>query len=217
MYQFLVKIGLVFTLLWNFCFGAIMPVKQSPASENGSLAAVDALGRTVVSAGQSKKLVGMFYFLFNGDYGEQGPYDITKILENDPEAYLSGARWEAAGGGPFLVSHHWGEPLFGYYFQTDRWVLSRHCQLLTDAGVDFIVFDTANNDIYYDRLLALLDVWYGYYMDGWPVPKLAFYTHTDSGKRMNEIYDTYYNNGARQRDPAQATEARGCDPSRCRG
>ena len=136
----------------------------------------------------------MFYFLFNGDYGDQGPYDITKIIENDPQAYLSGERWEAAGGGPFLVSHHWGEPMCGYYFQTDKWVLSRHCQLLTDAGVDFLVFDITNNDIYYDRICALLDVWYGYYIDGWNVPKLAFYTHTDSGRRMNEICETYYNN-----------------------
>lgn len=195
-YQFFVKIGLVFTIIWQTCIGAYLPVQQTTVKENGSLAAVDALGRQVVSAGESKKLVGMFYFLFNGDQGENGPYDITKIMENDPQAYLSGERWEAAGGGPFLSSHHWGEPLFGYYFQTDKWVLSRHCQMLTDAGVDFLVFDTTNDQIYEDRITALIDVWYHYYLDGWNVPKLAFYTHTDSGNRMNEIYDTYYNNTA---------------------
>ena len=201
-YQIFVKIGLVFTLLWQTLFGAHLPVRQKTAQVNGSLAAVDELGRSVVSAGESKKLVGIFYFLFNGDGGEKGPYDITKILENDPEAYLSGERWEAAGGGPFLTSHHWGEPLFGYYFQTDRWVISRHCQMLTDAGVDFLVFDTTNNDIYIDRVLTLLDVWYAYYLDGWNVPKLAFYTNTDSGTRMNEIYDAYYNNaGLKEKYP----------------
>ena len=125
----------------------------------------------------------------NGDGGDSGPYDITKIIENDPEAYLSGERWEAAGGGPFLADHYWGEPLFGYYFQTDRWVLSRHCQMLTDAGVDFLVFDTTNgfSETDYNRVLALIDVWYGYYTDGWNVPKLAFYTNTDSGWRLTEF------------------------------
>ena len=194
MYQILVKIGLIFTLLWQTCFGAFLPVCQHTVKENGSLAAVDELGRQTVTAGESKKLVGIFYFLFNGDGGSEGPYDVTKIIENDPEAYASGERWEAAGGGPFLASHHWGEPLFGYYFQTDKWVLSRHCQMLTDAGVDFLVFDTTNNDIYVDRVTALIDVWYGYYLDGWNVPKLAFYTNTDSGERMNQIYDAFYNN-----------------------
>ena len=193
-YQFFVKIGLIFTLLWQACFGAGLPVSRNVVNENGSMAAVDELNRSVVTAGKSKKLVGIFYFLFNGDNGDVGPYDITKILENDPEAYLSGERWEAAGGGPFTVSHHWGEPLFGYYFQTDKWVLSRHCQMLTDAGVDFIVFDTTNRDIYYDRITALIDVWYSYYLEGWNVPKLAFYTNTDSGERMNQIYDAYYHN-----------------------
>ena len=196
MYQFFVKIGLVFTMLWQTLFGAGLPVRQKTVNVNGSLAAVDALGRSVVSAGDSKKLVGTFYFLFNGDGGDSGPYDVTKIIENDPQAYASGERWEAAGGGPFLANHHWGEPLFGYYFQTDQWVLSRHCQMLTDAGVDFLVFDTTNNDIYVDRVTALIDVWYRYYLDGWNVPKLAFYTNTNSGERMNQIYDAYYNNAA---------------------
>ncbi|MCR5042000.1 MAG: hypothetical protein K6C36_07895 [Clostridia bacterium] len=194
MYQLIVKIGLIFTILFQTCFGFCRPVRQNTVPQNGSLAATDSLGRSVVSAGESEKLVGIFYFLFNGDGGENGPYDVTKIIETDPQAYLSGERWEAAGGGPFLSSHHWGEPLFGYYFQTDKWVLSRHCQMLTDAGVDFIVFDTTNNDIYIDRVTALIDVWYSYYLDGWNVPKLAFYTNTDSGNRMNQIYDAYYNN-----------------------
>ena len=196
MYQLFVKIGLVFTLIWSSCFGAVLPVQHKTVPENGSLAAVDELGRQTVSAGESKKLVGMFYFLFNGNSGEQGPYDITKILEKDPQAYLSGERWEAAGGGPFLVDHHWGEPLFGYYFQTDRWVISRHCQMLTDAGVDFLVFDTTNgfSETDYNRVCTLIDVWYGYYTDGWKVPKLSFYTHSDSGKVMNAIYDAFYNN-----------------------
>ena len=195
-YQFIVKIGLAFTLLWTTCFGAWLPVENNVVKVNGSMAAVDELGRTVVSAGESKKLVGIFYFIFNGNGGDNGPYDITEILKNDPQAYLSAERWEAAGGGPGFADHHWGEPLFGYYFQTDKWVLSRHCQMLTDAGVDFLVFDTTNgfSETDYNRVSALIDVWYGYYTDGWDVPKLSFYTNSDSGNVMNAIYDAFYNN-----------------------
>ncbi len=193
MIQYLTYVVLVFVLIFKtiFPFGMI---RQTTATETGSLAATDALGRQAVSAGQSEKKVGIFYFLWNGEHSQSGPYDITKIIENDPLAYTSVERWEAAGGGPYAVWHHWGEPLFGYYFQSDRWVVSRHCQMLTDAGVDFMVFDTTNAVPYTERVLELIDVWYGYLQQGWKVPQLAFYTNSASGAIANLLYDTLYNN-----------------------
>ena len=196
MYQLIVKIGLILTMIWNICFGANAPIRQQEVKENGSLAAVDELGRKVVSAGPSEKQVGVLYFLWAGEHGTDGPYDITEITKRDPQAYLSAERWEAAGGGGYGAFHHWGEPLFGYYLQSDRWVLSRHCQMLTDAGVDFIVFDATNGFSYLDRAKDLIDVWYGYLEDGWKVPQLAFYTNSASGKTINAIYDGLYNNAA---------------------
>ena len=193
MIQYLTYVVLVFVLIFKtiFPFGMI---RQTTAAETGSLAATDALGRQAVSAGQSEKKVGIFYFLWNGEHSQSGPYDITKIIENDPLAYTSVERWEAAGGGPYAVWHHWGEPLFGYYFQSDRWVVSLHCQMLTDAGVDFMVFDTTNAVPYTERVLELIDVWYGYLQQGWKVPQLAFYTNSASGAIANLLYDTLYNN-----------------------
>jgi len=32
------------------------------------------------------KQVGLFYFLWLGEHGRKGPYDVTKILEADPDA-----------------------------------------------------------------------------------------------------------------------------------
>ena len=194
MYQLIVKIGLILTMIWNICFGANAPIRQQEVKENGSLAAVDELGRKVITAGKSEKQVGVFYFLWAGEHGTDGPYDITEITKKDPQAYLSAERWEAAGGGGYGAFHHWGEPLFGYYLQSDRWVISRHCQMLTDAGVDFIVFDATNGFSYLDRAKDLIDVWYGYLEDGWKVPQLAFYTNSASGKTINAIYDGLYNN-----------------------
>ena len=194
MVQYLTYVVLLFTLIFNTLFPVSGIVRKTEAAETGSLAAADALGRQAVSAGESKKKVGVFYFLWNGEHSKDGPYDVTKIIENDPGAYTSVERWEAAGGGPYATWHHWSEPLFGYYFQSDRWVVSRHCQMLTDAGVDFMVFDTTNAVTYLDRARELIDVWYGYMQQGRNVPKLAFYTNASSGRVVNELYDALYNN-----------------------
>jgi len=183
------------------CFISLFGLFQCPQTTqtvtgNGSLAGVDALGRQAVSAGQSKKQVGLFYFLWCGAHGTGGPYDNTKIVAEHPDAIASEDAWTAAGGGPRIAHHHWGEPLFGYYTNTDTWVYRKHCQMLTDAGVDFLVFDTTNKVIYEDSMAALLSVWYEYLEAGWSVPKLSFYTNTDAGETMNAIYDAYYNNAA---------------------
>ena len=33
-----------------------------------------------------ERQVGLFYFLWLGEHGRKGPYDVTKILEADPDA-----------------------------------------------------------------------------------------------------------------------------------
>ena len=194
MIQFLTYVLLIFLLVFRTIFPFYGIIHKTVSPDNASLAATDALGRQVVSAGESQKKVGVFYFLWNGEHSQGGPYDVTKILENDPLAYTSVERWEAAGGGPYAAWHHWGEPLFGYYFQSDRWVVSRHCQMLTDAGVDFMVFDTTNGVPYTERALELIDVWYGFMQQGRKVPQLAFYTNSASGRVINGLYDALYNN-----------------------
>jgi hypothetical protein len=147
----------------------------------------------VVSAAESDKKVGVFYFLWLEE-GMAGPYNITEIVSAHPDAVESEEKWMQYGGGGYGAFHHWGEPLFGYYASDDRWVLSRHCQMLTDAGVDFMVFDATNGYAYIDAARALIDVWYGYYEQGWDVPRLAFYTNANSGNVINQIYDELYNN-----------------------
>lgn len=161
--------------------------------KNGSLACADALGREVVSScGQTSRQVGIFYFLWQGEHGTGGPYDNSKIVAAHPEAVLSEANWRAAGGGAEQEHHFWGEPLFGYYTSKDKWVMRKHLQMLTDAGVDFLVMDTTNAVTYSQRVKDLIDVWYPYLVDGWDVPRIAFYTNTVSGLTMNRLYDELY-------------------------
>jgi len=160
---------------------------------NGSLVAVDALGRSVKSAGESEKKVGMFYFLWSiEDFAKV--YNITEIVKNNPDAIQSEQAWQDAGGGGRYEFHHWNEPMFGYYSARDAWVLNKHLQMLTDAGVDFLVFDATNKYTYDDYAKALIEVWYRYLLAGVKVPKLAYYTNTESGNTMNALYDNIYQN-----------------------
>lgn len=166
------------------------------SDKNGALAGTDALGRTIdlKDSGVRDRKVGIFYFLWQGEHGTDGPYDNNKIVANNPDAIKSEENWINAGGGPLYAHHFWGEPLFGYYRSSDKWVMRKHLQMLTDAGIDFLVFDATNAYTYSDRVKELISVWYEYLKDGVDVPKLAFYTNTKSGETMRKIYDELYNN-----------------------
>jgi len=166
---------------------------------NGTYGGTDDLGRMLsndVTAGETRadRYVGIFYFLWQGEHGTGGPYDNTKIVKENPDAISSEAAWIEAGGGGVGEHHFWGEPLFGYYTSSDTWVMRKHCQMLTDADVDFICFDTTNAFTYTERVKQLISVWYEYLEQGYDVPKLVFYTNSASGKTMNTIYKDIYQN-----------------------
>ncbi len=140
--------------------------------------ATDALGRMLPSSHEvglprDNKTVGIFYFLWLGRHGEQGPFDISKILRADPTAMDNrlSSQW-----GPLGAPHHWGEPLFGYYVSDDDCVLRKHAQMLVDAGVDMVVFDVTNQFTYPESWRALCRVWEQMRQEGNRVPQIAFLT-----------------------------------------
>lgn len=84
--------------------------------------ATDALGRKLpgydeCGPSRENKYVGIFYFNWLGQHGQDGPYDITKILKDNP----NDPKW-----GPEHAFHHWGEPELGYYVSDDEWVIRRY-------------------------------------------------------------------------------------------
>lgn len=179
------------------------PFEQSDEYENtaGTRAnvtyAVDDLGRKLLTAKSVKseregKYVGIFYFLWEGEHGTDGPYD-NSITEKGMGALYSESGWMSAGGGPVHAHHHWGKPLFDYYVSADRWVTRKHIQMLTDAGVDFVVFDTTNGVTYTDNALAFMKIAHEYNQAGFKAPKVVFYTNTRSGETMEKIYRKIYN------------------------
>lgn len=166
---------------------------------DGTYGGIDDLGRelpldTDVSDEREGKTVGIFYFLWHGEHGTGGPYDNYKIVLEHPDAIESEKKWQSYGGGPQGAMSYWGEPLFGYYFASDKWVLRKHLQMLTDAGIDYLVMDTTNNVDYAARTKDVIEVWYEYLEKGYDVPKLSFYTNTNSGDTIMKIYKNIYNN-----------------------
>ncbi|MFA6620117.1 MAG: hypothetical protein WCS90_03185 [Bacilli bacterium] len=151
----------------------------------------DGLGREL-NAGDSEnsRQVGMFYFLWHGAH-ETGIYDITQLLANDPDDLWS---LEDNPASPINAFHYWGEPLYGYYRSEDPWILARHLELLTMAGVDYLVFDTTNAVIYADTVDALCETFIAAQKQGWKVPKIAFYTNSSSASTLSSIYERWYKN-----------------------
>lgn len=165
---------------------------------NGAFSAADALGRVLpldVTVEEREdgveRTVGIFYFLWKGQHGKNGPYD-NSVIEKAAGATESEEAWVRAGGGQRGEMHFWGKPLFGYYFDGDSWVMRKHVQMLTDAGIDYLVFDATNAYTYTSQALTLFKILLEYQKAGWDVPRVAFYTNTSSGKTMNAIYNEIY-------------------------
>ena len=141
-------------------------------------------------APRENRFVAVFYFLCLGQYGEPGPFDNTQILAADPAALTKPASplWGPAG-----TSHHWGEPLFGYYVSDDDVVLAKHAQMLDDAGVDVVIFDTSNQLTYPRAWQALCRVWEGIRQRGGHTPQIAFLTPFWQPKKVvAELYHELY-------------------------
>lgn len=162
-----------------------------------SLAGTDDFGRTFSSASARKedKEVGIFYFIWHGSE-ERGIYDVSELLKNNPAALndvSSGTGQPAAS--PLGSFHYFAEPLFGYYDSRDPWVIARHCELFTMAGIDYLVFDTTNSFTYDSAVLAIIDTFSKFAAQGFKVPKLAFYTNSHSEQTVNNIYKAFYESG----------------------
>lgn len=162
---------------------------------NGTLAGVDSLGRVLPEACDAAVpggKVGVFYFLWLGADNSEELDDVSEIIKNDPTAYETEEKWAAAGGGGYFATHFWGKPLFGYYTMNDEWVIRKHAQMLSAAGVDYIIFDTTNSRDYIAQALKVLKVFNEFYQEGISVPQVAFYTNTNSGERITSIYEKLY-------------------------
>jgi hypothetical protein len=160
--------------------------------------ATDALGRSLPLASEvgppkTNRFVGIFYFI-NHAGGPRcdllnGPYDLAKIFTRDPEVMK---KPDSPFWGSIGTAYYWGEPVFGYYRSNDPWVLRRHAQLLADAGVDVLIFDTTNAETYPENYLVLCEVFAGVRRAGGRTPQIAFMVNTKAGETAQKIYAELY-------------------------
>lgn len=157
-------------------------------------AGVDDLGRALegIKGGDDTKEVGIFYFPWAGTMGFESVHDTSKILEKDPEAPKDYLSWMKAGGGGVGDIHWWGEPIFGYYTSSDRWVIERDVQMLTDAGIDFLMMDASNGIAYEEKWPLILEVLDKYYRQGFEVPQVTAVTYGSSGLTIETLYEEVY-------------------------
>ena len=171
--------------------------------------AKDDLGRKIAIDQKIKddKYVGIFYFIWQGAHGYDGhgrgvradegviqksgqdtisPYDISEILKKNPTH---------PEYGPIHAFHHWGEPYFGYYLPDDEWIIRKHAQMLSDAGVDVIILDVTNAAIYLPQVTKIATVYTKMRAEGLSTPNFAFIVNSNPAKTVNRLYNAIYEKG----------------------
>lgn len=168
-------------------FPAHAQTRPDPTLAPDTWVATDALGRTLPTAGtaptpRQSKFVGVFYFLWHGQHGTDGPYDNTLTVA-DPAAHPYG---------PMGAFHWWGEPAAGYFLSDDPWVHRHNLQMLADANVDVTFFDVTNAFTYPKIYALVCRIASDMRRAGIPAPQIAFLTHAAPGRTVTQLYKDFY-------------------------
>ena len=163
----------------------------------GGYAATDDLDRTMYTSADTgaygstgEHYVGLFYFLWQGEHGDSGIFDLQKIIDT--------VGVEAAGStkcgkyGPVGAMHWFAEPLYGYYYANDAWVHRKHAELLTQANIDFLYFDVTNGYSYLHNAKKLMECLHELNEQGFDAPQVVFYTHSNAAGVIREVYNNIY-------------------------
>lgn len=196
------KIGRAALLLLTLCTAKLT---GQPFVGHTNVTATDAVGRTLpgheqVGPVKKDKFVGIFYWTWHtqqSGFGKNAPLNVTEYLARNPKAIedYQNPIWPKENTPWF-----WGEPLFGYYQDTDKWVLRKHAEMLADAGVDMVLFDCTNANLTWkESYMKLCEVWSKARKDGVKTPRIAFmlpFWVSDGGKEiLREIYRDLYKPG----------------------
>ena len=189
---------------------ALAVIGLSSTSLAQTFTGADELGRIVpvhteVGAKKANKQVGLFYFLWQGDQSSptsERKWDLTKLFQDFPEVFHDFHHPNWGGGSEGVGKYYfWGESIYGYYRGDDYWVHLKNMQLLTDAEVDFLVLDATNRISYAKQTAELIKAMDTIRKQGKTPPKIVYYTNTNSGEGMQEIYDTMYSPDVKDRSP----------------
>lgn len=164
-------------LLWVMALLTVLSVLPATAASDADIyttwVATDALGRTTptyeeAGARKEEAYVGIFYFMFMDPI-----FDTPEIVDFSAAYDRGGAQavWNSAVTGGF---HIWAEPYFGYYMNTDEWIIRKHAYMLSEAGVDFIYLDVTNQSMYQHCWETIFRVWKEIRDEGQDTPDICF-------------------------------------------
>ncbi len=170
---------------------------------SGGFAATDDVGRelptsltTGIYGSNGEKYVGIFYFLWHGEHGDDGVFDLQKIMDKYGDLAKDANAKDPETGkkiyGNIGTMHWFAEPLYGYYYASDSWVIRKHMELLSNANVDFLYFDVTNGYIYKDNALKVMKTCHELNEQGYDAPQVVFYTNSNSKGVMKQLYDEIY-------------------------
>ncbi|MDR0831868.1 MAG: hypothetical protein LBM99_03100 [Bacillales bacterium] len=164
-----------------------------------NLVGKDQLGRLIERKDNfksNKVNVGLFYSMWLGQHSteQQAIYNISYLLETEEgtNALYSDADNPLTRMNEF---HFWGEPLYGYYNTSDPYVLTRHIEMFINAQIDYLCIDATNLIVYTSPTKTLFDLLGKFQRQGFKIPKVCFYTNSNSAKAVNKIYDEFYKSG----------------------
>ncbi len=163
----------------------------------GGYAGTDDLNRPLYTSNDvgnygstGEKYIGLFYFLWQGEHGDHGIFDLQKIID---EVGVEAAGSTKCGKyGPVGAMHWFAEPLYGYYYANDAWVLRKHAELLTLANIDFLYFDVTNGFSYLHNAKKLMQFLHELNEKGFDAPKVVFYTNSNPENVIREVYNGIY-------------------------
>lgn len=186
----------------SFLLVSLLMWSDAVLAQTQSLGGTDGLERVLPQYKEAGAPIGnaqvaMFYFLWQGDASSktsERQWDLYDIYTKYPEVFEDAdhPNWGSGTGNYYF----WGKPIYGYYRGDDYWVHVRNIQLLTDAGVDLLVIDATNGIAYTQQANVLMQAINSVRLQGKNPPKIVFYTNTASGKTIQEIYDSFYKEGA---------------------
>lgn len=127
---------------------------------------------------KSDRFVGIFYFLTHNDSEASGPFNVTDILQKNSENH----NWDYG-------NYYWGKPEFGYYLNTEDWVIKKHAYLLSDARVDVIILDVTNDLTYTETYLKICKVFNEMHEMGECTPEISFLASEIS---VNKLWREFY-------------------------
>ncbi len=185
------------------CFGEgenaiTYTVPNSEINLFGGYAGTDDPGRSLYDSSQvgvvtEDHKVGIFYYLWHGEHGDDSIYNMQEIIDTAGIAQVGKPSCDLLGDeGDW---HFWGQPLYGYYYTDDNWVMRKHIELLTNAGVDFLCLDVTDGHSYTTNALKLMAVLHDFNRMGFDAPEVVFYTDINAEACVREIYESIYKLG----------------------